>query len=77
LKKLRADYDATSKGAAFELLHEAQEKQEFLTGLIYVNPAKKDFLSLLDLPDEPLALLPPERVRPSREALVQMMEALK
>src|SRR5438309_4683670 len=63
LKKLRAEYDATDKKAAFELLHEASEKTEFLTGLIYVDPNKKDFLSLLDLPDEPLASLPPERVR--------------
>src|SRR5499425_1934200 len=49
LKKLRADYDPTDKAAAFELLREAQDKQEFLTGLIYVDPHKKDFLALLDL----------------------------
>jgi 2-oxoglutarate ferredoxin oxidoreductase subunit beta len=77
LKKLRADYDATNKGAAFGLLHEAQQKNEFLTGLIYVEPAKKDFLSLLDLPDEPLATLPMERVRPPREALAAMMDELR
>lgn len=77
LKKLRADYDATDKNAAFALLHEAQEKTEFLTGLIYVDPNKKDFLSLLDLPEEPLVTLSPDRVRPSREALERMMEELR
>ena len=77
LKKLREDYDATDKRAAFELLREAQEKNEFLTGLIYVDPSKKDFLSLLGLPEEPLATLPLERVRPSREALEKMMEELR
>jgi 2-oxoglutarate ferredoxin oxidoreductase subunit beta len=77
LKKLRADYDPTDKNAAFSLLHEAQQKGEFLTGLIYVEPQKKDFLSLLDLPAEPLATLPLERVRPGREALTQMMEELR
>ncbi len=77
LKKLREDYDPTDKNAAFGLLREAQEKTEFLTGLIYVEPTKKDFLSLLELPDEPLATLPLERVRPPREALVQIMEELK
>ena len=76
LKKLRADYDATDKRKAFELLREGQEKKEFLTGLIYVEPAKKDFLSLLDLPDTPLAALPEEKLRPSREALSTMMEDL-
>src|ERR1700752_736351 len=32
LRKLREDYDPTDKTAAFSLLHEAQEKQELLTG---------------------------------------------
>jgi 2-oxoglutarate ferredoxin oxidoreductase subunit beta len=77
LKKLRADYDPTQKKMAFELLREATEKNEFLTGLIYVEPEKKDFLSLLGLPDEPIATLPMERVRPPREALATMMEELR
>ena len=77
LKKLRADYDPTDKNAAFGLLREAQEKHEFLTGLLYVEPTKKDFLSLLGLPAQPLTTLPLERVRPAREALAQMMEELK
>jgi 2-oxoglutarate ferredoxin oxidoreductase subunit beta len=77
LRKLREDYDATNKMAALGLLHEGQEKQEFLTGLIYVEPEKKDFLSLLHLPEEPLAILSDEKARPSREDLDQMMEELK
>jgi 2-oxoglutarate/2-oxoacid ferredoxin oxidoreductase subunit beta len=77
LRKLRADYDATDKMAALTLLHEGQDKQEFLTGLIYVAPEKKDFISLLNLPAEPLAFVPDEKVRPPREALAQMMEELK
>ncbi len=77
LKKLKEDHDPTDKKAAFNLLHEAQEKGEFLTGLIYVEPEKKDFLSLLDLPEEPLATLPLDRVRPPREALARMMEELQ
>ena len=44
LKKLRADYDATDKKAAMNLVFDAQQKREFLTGLIYVEPPKKDFL---------------------------------
>jgi 2-oxoglutarate ferredoxin oxidoreductase subunit beta len=63
--------------AALGLLHDGQQKQEFLTGLIYVEPSKKDFLSLLDLPERPLAVIADEKVRPSRESLDQMMEELK
>jgi len=77
LKKLREDYDPTDKRKAKELLLESQEKTEFLTGLIYVDPSKKDFLTLLDLPEEPLATLPEEMLRPSREALARIMEGLK
>jgi 2-oxoglutarate ferredoxin oxidoreductase subunit beta len=77
LRKLRADYDATDKMAALSLLHEGQDKQEFLTGLIYVEPEKKDFLSLLNLPDRPLSIVADDKARPSREALGQMMEELK
>ena len=76
LQKLRADYDADRQDERPSAsCHEAQEKSEFLTGLIYVEPAKKDFLvALWDLPEEPLATLPLERARPGREALAQMME---
>jgi 2-oxoglutarate ferredoxin oxidoreductase subunit beta len=77
LRKLREDYDAMNKMAALGLLHEGQEKQEFLTGLIYVEPTKKDFLSLLQLPEKPLAILPDAKARPPREALDQMMDELK
>jgi 2-oxoglutarate ferredoxin oxidoreductase subunit beta len=77
LKKLREDYDATDKGGALALLLEAEKKQEFLTGLIYVEPAKTDFLSLLSLPDAPLSSLTEKETRPPREALEKMMEELR
>jgi 2-oxoglutarate ferredoxin oxidoreductase subunit beta len=77
LKKLRADYDPTYKMAALGLLHEGQTKQEFLTGLIYVEPQKKDFLSLLALPEEPLATVADAKVRPPRETLSKIMSELE
>jgi 2-oxoglutarate ferredoxin oxidoreductase subunit beta len=77
LRKLREDYDATDPMAALGLLHDGQQKGEFLTGLIYVEPTKKDFLSLLQLPEQPLAVIADEKVRPPRESLDQMMEELK
>jgi 2-oxoglutarate ferredoxin oxidoreductase subunit beta len=77
LRKLREDYDATDKMAALALLHEGQESHELLTGLIYVEPEKRDFLSLLHLPEEPLATYPDAKTRPGRDALEQIMEELK
>jgi 2-oxoglutarate ferredoxin oxidoreductase subunit beta len=75
LKKLRADYDATDKHKAMNLVFEAQQKREFLTGLIYVEPAKQDFLSLLNA-EVPLATLSAEKTRPGREALAEIMNRL-
>jgi 2-oxoglutarate ferredoxin oxidoreductase subunit beta len=76
LRKLEREYDPTNKFEALKRLKESQEKNEFLTGLFYLDPGKADFLSLLNLVDEPLAALPPEKTRPSREALNEIMASL-
>jgi 2-oxoglutarate ferredoxin oxidoreductase subunit beta len=75
LKKLDRDYDPTNKAQAIQVLNETASRGEYATGLLYVEPQKRDFCSLLNLVDEPLAQLPLERVRPSREALEAIMEA--
>ena len=77
LKKLRADYDPTDKGQALALCQEAVKNAEFLTGLIYVEAGKKDFLALSGVGATPIVELPDERLRPSRESLDAMMDALK
>ena len=77
LRKLRADYDAMDKGQALALCQESQEKQEFLTGLIYVEPTKKDFLELSGLSRDPIVAMPESKLRPPRQALEEIMESLK
>lgn len=62
---------------ALRALREFNQKTEFLTGLLYVDPKKPDFTELLQLHDEPLATLPAESLRPSREALDEIMETLR
>jgi 2-oxoglutarate ferredoxin oxidoreductase subunit beta len=74
LKKLDGDYDPTDKLQAVRVLHETVRRGEYATGLLYVEPSKRDFCSLLNLVDEPLSQLPLERVRPPREALEEIME---
>jgi 2-oxoglutarate ferredoxin oxidoreductase subunit beta len=77
LKKLEEAYDATDKIGALSRLHETSRRGEFATGLIYIEPDRDDFLTTLNVVDEPLALLPLERVRPGREALDEIMESLR
>ena len=77
LKKLAGDYDPTNKVMARRVIFESAARGEFATGLIYVEPGRPDFLALLNVVDEPLASLPPEKVRPPREALDAIMDALQ
>ena len=75
LRKLHEDYDPTDKVNAMKMLMETHEKGEVLTGVFYIDTQKPDFTSLLNMVDEPLATLPQERTRPSREVLAEIMEA--
>jgi 2-oxoglutarate ferredoxin oxidoreductase subunit beta len=77
LKKVSEDYDPTDKLAALRLIHETSRRGEFATGVLYIEPDKDDFVTLLDLVDEPLSVLPLEKVRPGREALEEIMESLR
>src|SRR3954468_8845243 len=77
LKKLEEGYDPTDKIAAFRRLIETSRRGEFATGLIYIEPDRDDFLTLLNVVDEPLAQLPLDRIRPSKEALEEIMESLR
>lgn len=74
LRALRhGEHKVTDKGSAIRLLSESHESGEFLTGLVYLAPEKKDFVSLQEMPDTPLVHLPDEVLRPSREKLAEIM----
>jgi 2-oxoglutarate ferredoxin oxidoreductase subunit beta len=74
LRKLHDDYNPTNRISAVRALMEAHEKGEVLTGVFYVDTTKPSFTDLLNLVDEPLGTLPPERVRPSRAVLEEVMQ---
>jgi 2-oxoglutarate ferredoxin oxidoreductase subunit beta len=76
LRKAALDYDPTNKAQAFDMLRKCQESNELLTGLIYINESKPDFLTLLNTVDAPLATLPQEQVQPSAEDLKTIMSEL-
>jgi 2-oxoglutarate/2-oxoacid ferredoxin oxidoreductase subunit beta len=77
LRKLEEDYDPTDRIRAITRLNQAKEKDEMLTGVLYVNTKAPTFLDMLNITDQPLATLPPSVVRPGREVLEQVMEELR
>jgi 2-oxoglutarate ferredoxin oxidoreductase subunit beta len=76
LRKIEESFDPTSKTEALRLLTESHDKGEIITGLFYVNTKQENFLTLLNVVDEPLATLPESRVRPPKEILDQVMQEL-
>jgi 2-oxoglutarate ferredoxin oxidoreductase subunit beta len=77
LKKLAQEYDPTDKLQALRVLHETARRGEYATGVLYVEPDRDDFATLLNTIDEPLATLPTEKVRPPKAALDEIMESLR
>jgi 2-oxoglutarate ferredoxin oxidoreductase subunit beta len=77
LHKLLADYDPSDKANAVRTLMEAQENDEILTGMFYINTEQPTYLDLLNLVDEPLGTLPESLTRPPGSALDALMAALK
>jgi 2-oxoglutarate/2-oxoacid ferredoxin oxidoreductase subunit beta len=77
LRKLRDDYDPSNRAAAVKQLMEAHERGEVLTGVFYLDTGKPSFTDLLNIADEPLATLPQDRVRPSKEVLAEIMSRLQ
>jgi 2-oxoglutarate ferredoxin oxidoreductase subunit beta len=76
LRKLDHTHDPRDRMAALRLLEDAHQKQEFITGLIYVNEHRPSLPELERLPQTPLAHLPAEKLRPPREALAKLMEEM-
>lgn len=69
LKKLAHDYEPTDRGAALQLLEDANENNELVTGLIYINPEQRSIFDIDYFPDYPLNRVPDEELRPSKESL--------
>ncbi len=76
LRKLDEDYDPTDKMGALHRLMWAQEKQEFITGLIYYDGERENLAEASHLIATPLANLPEDRLRPSAESLEKIMTGL-
>ncbi|MGA3161176.1 MAG: 2-oxoacid:ferredoxin oxidoreductase subunit beta [Terracidiphilus sp.] len=76
LRKLHENYDPTDKANAVRTLMEAQDNDEILTGVFYINTTKPTFIDLLNVVDEPLGTLPESLTRPTKSAFDALMAAL-
>ncbi len=76
LKKTDHDYDPRDKAKAMETVHKANVDKQFLTGLLYINEENDSFSDVMNIVDEPLAVLPQEKVRPPKEVLDEIMKSL-
>jgi 2-oxoglutarate ferredoxin oxidoreductase subunit beta len=77
IRKLDRAYDPTNKMSALAALGEAQAKGEVLTGVLYVDTKKPNFLQLLNMTEDTLATLNQEKARPAPAILDQIMEELR
>ena len=66
-----------SRGDRRQCRETDRRADEYATGLLYIEPDKDDFCTLLNMTDEPLAFLPLEWTRPGKEALDEIMESLR
>lgn len=77
LHKLEQGYDPTDRLKALATIQASKDAKEVLTGVLYLDTRRENFLELLNTVDEPLATLPQERTRPSRETLEELMAELR
>jgi 2-oxoglutarate/2-oxoacid ferredoxin oxidoreductase subunit beta len=75
LRKVEGDYDPTDRLSAVTRLQRANEQGEFITGLIYYDPDRPSLAEVSNLPETPLAYLPEDALRPSRDALESLMRS--
>jgi len=73
LQKLEEDYDPGRKVEALRRLQTAHDNQEFITGLIYLDERRATLAEISDLTETPLAALSDAQLRPSRQALAEVM----
>lgn len=76
LRKLDSDYDPSDRMGALHRLQWAEEKREFITGLIYYNPNRPGLAEASKMVDTPLAHLSEAQIRPSKETLAAYMQSL-
>lgn len=74
LRKIDSDYDPTSRAGAFKYLRERFNAGEIVTGLLYIDDARKEMHDLMGNVDTPFADLPMESLRPPEGELEKILK---
>lgn len=74
LKKLDKGHDPRNRMEAIRVLQEAERDQLLLTGLIYYEEPRATLAESLNLVDTPLAQVKGDALRPSKQALDDLMK---
>jgi 2-oxoglutarate ferredoxin oxidoreductase subunit beta len=70
------EHDVTNKAAAMRFLVESQQRGEFLTGLMFIDPERPDFVELQEMCDRPLVHLSDDELRPGPEVMRDLMATI-
>lgn len=76
LKKLDNDHDPRNRRMALDVLEKSQREQVFMTGLIYYEEPRLTLAATENVVETPLANLGVESLRPSRDALAEVMKSM-
>lgn len=77
LNKMATDWDPTNRSSAMNAMLTAKEKNEFLTGLIYVNPDNKEYHEVFQTSLTPLNQLTQTVLCPGNKALADINADLR
>jgi 2-oxoglutarate ferredoxin oxidoreductase subunit beta len=74
LKKLEMGHDPRNRAEAYRVLQDAERDQLLLTGLIYYEEPRMTLSETLNLTPTPLAQMNGDSLRPSQQALADLMK---
>jgi len=77
LHKLAKDWDPLDRMSAMNAIHNAKQKHEILTGLLYMNPETVELHKLLNTSDKALNTLTKKELCPGAEILKEVNEGLR
>jgi 2-oxoglutarate ferredoxin oxidoreductase subunit beta len=77
LHKLAKDWDPKNRLSAINAIHNAKQKGEILTGLLYIDEDSSDLHNVLGTTERPLNSLGKELLCPGSEALAKLNASLR
>lgn len=77
LKKLAGNFDPTNRRVSLDVVQEARQRGEILTGLIYLDPSARELHEFLDTTEKPLNTLTEADLCPGSKALAGINKSFR